>query len=142
VTDEADETWPSKELRARASQQAHVLRDSAAEGGLRFQAYLPPELALWILDRIEQGVFTDPSEAVFVLLDEARELEPHQDLRQDLLKRRILSAANDPCPGVAFDEFLGKLEATQKIPRPEPTVWLPIEDKGTSKNCPEPCTAV
>lgn len=128
MTDEADETWPSKELRAHAIQQAQGLRHSAKEGGLRFQAYLPPELALWVLDRIERGVFTDPSEAVFVLLDEARELEPHQDLRQELLKRRILNAANDSRTGVSFDEFMGKLEATRKIPRPEPAVWLPIED--------------
>jgi hypothetical protein len=58
---------------------------------LRFQAFLPPILALWILDRIERGVFTDPSEAVFVLLDEARELElePHQHLRQELLKGSV-----------------------------------------------------
>lgn len=128
MTDEADETWPSKELRAHAIQQAQALRDSAKEGGLRFQAYLPPELALWVLDRIERGVFTDLSEAVFVLLDEARELEPHQDLRQELLKRRILSAANDPHPGVSFEEFIAKLEATRKTPRPEPAIWLPIED--------------
>ncbi len=128
MTDEPDETWPSKELRARASQQAQVLRDSTTEGGLRFQAYLPPRLALWLLDQIERGVFTDPSEAVFVLLDEARELEPHLDLRQELLKRRILSSANDPRPGVSFDEFMGKLEATRTKPRPKPAVWLPKED--------------
>lgn len=128
MTDEADETWPSKELSARASQQAQVLRDSATEGGLRFQAYLPPKLALWVLDQIERGVFTDPSEAVFALLDEARELEPHLDLRQELLKRRVLSAANDPRPGISFDAFMGKLEAKRKKPRPKPAVWLPKED--------------
>lgn len=128
MTDEADETWPSKELQAWAGQQAQVLRDSATEGGLRFQAYLPPSLALWVLDRIEQGMFSDPSEAVFVLLDEARELEQHLDLREELLKRRILSAANDPRPGVSFDEFMVKLEAMQMKPRPEPAVWLPKED--------------
>ena len=128
MTDEADETWPSKELRAYAIQHAQALRDSAKEGGLRFQAYLPPELALWVFDRIERGVFTDPSEAVFVLLDEAREMEPHQDLRQELLKRRILSAANDPRPGISFGEFMVKLEATRTKPLPEPAIWLPVED--------------
>jgi len=39
VTDEADETWPSKELGAQAIQQAQGLRDSAKEGGLRFQGF-------------------------------------------------------------------------------------------------------
>jgi len=37
---------------------------------LRFEAYLPPQLAEWLLERIEKGVFLDPREAVFVLLDE------------------------------------------------------------------------
>jgi len=128
MTDEADETWPSKELRAHAIKQAQGLRDSAKEGGLRFQAYLPPELALWVLDRIERGVFTDPSEAVFVLLDEARELKPHQDLRQELLKRRILSAANDPRPGICFEELMVKLEAMRTKPLPEPAAWLPKQN--------------
>lgn len=128
MTDEADDIWPSKEFRAWARQQAQGLRDAATKGGLRFQAYLPPELALWVLDRIERGVFADPSEAVFVLLDEARELEPHQDLRQELLKRRILNAANDPHPGDSFEEFMVKLESTRKNPLPEPAVWLPKQD--------------
>jgi hypothetical protein len=73
-------------------------------------------------------VFTDPSEAVFVLLDEARELEPHQDLRHELLKRRILSATNDPRPGVSFEERMVKLEATRTKPLPEPAVWLPKQN--------------
>lgn len=100
MTDGADETWPPQQLGDRANQQSQVVRDAAAEGGLRFRAYLPPKLALWLLDRIEQGMFVDPSEAVFVLLDEARELEQHSDLRQELLKRRILSAADDPRPSI------------------------------------------
>jgi hypothetical protein len=124
MTDEPDRTWPSKELREWSNQQAQTVRDAATEGGLRFQAYLPPAVALWLLDRIEQGLFLDPSEAVFVLLDEARELEPHLDLRQELLKRRILSAADDPRPGIPADEFMAKFEAMRRIPRPEPAVWL------------------
>lgn len=89
MTHGADETYPPKELSEWANQQAQIVRAAAAEGGLRFQAYLPPKLALWLLDRIEQGMFIDPSEAAFVLLDEARELEQHSDLRQELLKRRV-----------------------------------------------------
>lgn len=128
MTDGADETWPLKELRDWANQQAQVVRDAAIDGGLRFQAYLPPELALWLLDRIEQGMFNDPSEAVFVLLDEARELEPHSDLRQELLKRRILRAADDPQPSIPADEFMAKFDATRKKLRPEPAVWLPKQE--------------
>ena len=98
MTEEEDRTWPPKELSDWSKQQAQNVRHAASEGGLRFQAYLPPALALWLLDRIEKGMFIDPSEAVFVLVDEARELEPHLDLRQDLLKRRILKlpAIRDP----------------------------------------------
>lgn len=128
MTDGTDDTWPPKEPRWWANQQAQVVRDAAAKGGLRFQAYLPPKLALWLLDRIEQGLFIDPSDAVFVLLDEARELEPHSDLRQELLKRRILSAADDPRPSIPADEFMAKFEATRKKRRPEPAVWLPKQE--------------
>lgn len=116
------------ELREWANQEAQVVRDAATEGGLRFQAYLPPELALWLLDRIEQGMSIDPSEAVFVLLDEARELEPHSDLRQELLKRQILSAADDSRPSIPADEFMAKFEAMRKKLRPEPAVWLPKQE--------------
>lgn len=125
MTDESDRTWPTKEIRDWSNQQAQDVRHAASEGGLRFQAYLPPALALWLLDRIEMGMFIDPSEAVSVLLDEARELEPHLDLRQDLLKRRILNAADDPRPVIPADEFIAKFEAMRGKPRPEPAVWLP-----------------
>ncbi len=128
MTDGADETWPPKELRDWAIQQIQGVRDAATVGGLRFEAYLPPELALWLLDRIEQGMFIDPSEAVLVLLDEARELEPHLDLRQELLKRRILSAADDPRPSIPADESMAKFEATRKKLQPEPAVWLPKQE--------------
>jgi len=83
MTKKTEDTWPPKEMTEQARQQARLVRDAAREGGMRFQAYLPPELALWLLDRIEQGMFVDPSEAVFVLLDEARELEVHLDLRKE-----------------------------------------------------------
>lgn len=125
MTHGADETYPPKELSEWANQQAQIVRAAAAEGGLRFQAYLPPKLALWLLDRIEQGMFIDPSEAAFVLLDEARELEQHSDLRQELLKRRVLSAADDPRPSIPAEEFMAKFETTRKKLRPEPVVWVP-----------------
>jgi hypothetical protein len=48
-----------------------------------------PSLALWLLDLIEQETFLDPSEAVFVILGEHKELEPHADHgRRELLNRR------------------------------------------------------
>src|SRR6056297_116272 len=125
MTDEANPAWAPQEIWDWANQQAQNIRDAAAMGGLRFQAYLPPELALWLLDRIEQGTFVDPSEAAFVLIDEAREMEPHLDLRQELLKRRILRAADHPQPSISADEFFAMHEATRMKPHPEPAVWLP-----------------
>src|SRR6266853_4439904 len=67
--------------------QARALREQAGKGGLRFEAYLPPGLAEWLLDLIERGVFADPSEAVFVLLSQHHDLESHADLRTELLRR-------------------------------------------------------
>jgi len=78
--------------------QAKALRQQAGKGGLRFEAYLPPDLAEWLLDLIERGVFADPSEAVFVILGEHRDLEPHADLRRELLSRSCQAAIDDPPP--------------------------------------------
>jgi hypothetical protein len=105
--------WPDPADKAHAVEQAKRLRNQAAAGGLKFDAYLPPDLAVWLLDRIEQGNFVDPSEATFVLLGEARDLEPHIDLREELLKRRIQAAIDDPRTTVAaedvMEDFLKKL---------------------------------
>jgi hypothetical protein len=76
--------------------QAGALRAQATKGGLVFAAYLPPRLAEWLLDLIERGEFADPSEAVFVILGEHRELEPHADLRDQFLRRSCQAESDDP----------------------------------------------
>jgi hypothetical protein len=48
--------------------QAKVLREQARAGGLRFEAYLPGDMADWLLAQVEQGHFVDPSEAVFAIV--------------------------------------------------------------------------
>src|SRR5690606_22986902 len=101
MTDTDAPEWPDPADKAHAVEQAKRLRNQVAEGGLRFEAYLPPSLALWLLDLIEQDTFLDPSEAVFVILGEHKELEPHADLRRELLKRSIEAAADDPRPGIS-----------------------------------------
>jgi len=121
-TDDAPE-WPDPADKAHAVEQARRLRDQAAKGGLRFEAYLPPGLALWLLDRIEQGKFLDPSEAVFVILGEHEELEPHADLRQKLFERTIQKAADDPRPGISSEELKALLHEKRKSPLPEPSRW-------------------
>src|SRR3546814_11600934 len=43
--------------------QAQELREQARAGGLRFEAYLSGDPADWLVERIESGMFADPSEA-------------------------------------------------------------------------------
>jgi len=121
-TDDAFE-WPDPADKAHAVEQAKRLRNQVAEGGLRFEAYLPPSLALWLLDRIEGQKYLDPSEAVFVILGEHEELEPHADLRQELFKRSIQAAANDPRPGISGEEMIKRLHELSAEPQPEPATW-------------------
>jgi antitoxin ParD1/3/4 len=123
MTEKADPAWSPKDMEDWAKQQAQSIRDAASDGGLRFHAYLPPALALWLLDRIEDGTFVDPSEAVFVLFKQARELEPHLDLQQDLLHRQILSAVNDPRPSISADELQARVKAAREKLPPDPAVW-------------------
>lgn len=116
-------SWPDPADKAHAVEQVQKLRDQAAKGGLRFEAYLPPDLALWLLDRIQQGSFLDPSEAAFVLLGEARELEPQADLRRELLRRRLQAAIDDPRPGIPIEDVMEALIDKFKEPRPTPAMW-------------------
>ena len=90
---------------------------------MRFEAYLPPALADWLLAQIERGTFRDPSEAVFVIFGEHEELEPHSDLRQELLKRSLQAALDDPRPGIPAEEVFSKLRARMQEPCASPAVW-------------------
>lgn len=123
MTDTDALEWPDPADKAHAAEQAKQLRNQVAEGGLRFEAYLPPALALWLLDLIEQGKFLDPSEAVFVILGEHKELEPHADLRRELLKRSIQAAIDDPRPAIPFEEGMAQIREMLKQPRLEPARW-------------------
>jgi hypothetical protein len=75
--------------------QAKALREQARAGGLRFEAYLTGDQADWLLERVERGMFVDPSEAVFAIVQNFRELEPHRDLRNELLGRMLDASAAD-----------------------------------------------
>ena len=113
------DAWDSPEAKAARIAQAKTLRQQAGKGGLRFEAYLPPDLAEWLLDLIERGVFADPSEAVFVILGEYRDLEPHDDLRRELLSRSLQAAIDDPRPSLSGDE----VEKLLDRPTAEAAVW-------------------
>lgn len=121
--DAPEAQWDEAEDKARAVAQASALRGQARAGGLHFDAYLPPRLAEWVLSHIEQGHFRSPSEAVFVILGEHEELEPHRDLRDELLKRCLQAAMDDPRPPVPAEEAMQRLEELFAQPRPEPATW-------------------
>ena len=112
--------------------QAKALREQARAGGLRFDAYLPPALADWLLERIEGDVFADPSEAVFAIVGNFRELEPHRDLRDELLRRildeSVARGLEDVKAGRVrpADEMFDELRRELAKPRPEPARWQKI----------------
>jgi antitoxin ParD1/3/4 len=123
VTEASPDAWDSPEAKAARITQARALREQAGKGGLRFEAYLPPDLAEWLLDQIERSVFADPSEAVFVILGEHRDLESHADLRHELLRRSCQAAIDDPHPSLSGNEVEKRLRELVDTPLPEAAVW-------------------
>jgi len=126
ATEASPDVWAGPEAKAARIAQARALREQAGKGGLRFEAYLPPELADWLLDQIERGIFADPSEAVFVILGEHRELEPHADLREELLRRTVQAAMDDPRPSLSGNEVETQLRELADTPLPEAAVWRKV----------------
>lgn len=110
MTEDLQDDWRTAEEKASDIAQARALMSSARKGGLRFEAYLPSELAAWVLDFVERGVFVDPGEAVFVILDEHRDLEPHADLRQEALRRSLQAALDVPRPAIPLAEVEAQME--------------------------------
>jgi Arc/MetJ-type ribon-helix-helix transcriptional regulator len=117
------DSWLSAEERAKSAAQARALRAQAKEGGLDFAVYLPPDMADWVLGLIESGQFQDPGDAVFVMLQQAMELEPHRDLREELLRRMLQEARNDPRPPIPAKEVFKRLREKFAQPRPVPAKW-------------------
>jgi antitoxin ParD1/3/4 len=111
-----------EQARSAAAIRARELKEQASKGGLRFDAYLPPRLAEWLLDLIERGVFLDPSEAVFVILGEHHDLEPHTDLKQELLRRMIQASIDDPRPSIPAKEVFENLRR-QAAELRDPASW-------------------
>jgi hypothetical protein len=101
------------------------VRRQAAEGGLRFEAYLPPGLAAWVISLVEQEVFHSPAEAVFVAMQSFRELDDHPDLKRELLNRAIQKGidAAEEGGGVPAEDVMERLRKKIEGPRAEPAVW-------------------
>jgi len=127
VSEKMSGVWVLKGTRMPASVIFENLEAGASiDDIIRFEAYLPPQLAEWLLERIEKGVFLDPREAVFVLLGEYEDLEPHTDLRQELLRRRLDAAINDPRPSIPAEQVVIELREKMAAPRPEAAVWTRV----------------
>jgi hypothetical protein len=123
MTEDLEDGWRTAEEKARDIAQARALKEQARKGGLRFEAYLPSGLAEWVLGFVERGVFVDPSEAVFVIFGEYKDLEPHADLRREALKRSLQASIDDPRPSLPFEEVKERMDKLLAEPRPEPAVW-------------------
>lgn len=116
-----DDELPDNNAAGRA--QATALREHARAAGLRFEAYLPPALADWLLERIERCMFADPAEAVFAIVGNFRDLEPHHDLRDELLGRMLAASANELGSTRPADEVFAELSRDLAEPRPQPARW-------------------
>ena len=129
-----NQLWIEDENSARARiKQAQDLKPIAAESGLHFETYLTPDLAEWVLDLVERGVFIDPCEAVFCFMQEARELAPHSDLKDELLRRKIAKAEKGEfIPIEDVEAHIAELEERHKT-RPEPVHWHKIDQPPPSE---------
>lgn len=121
-----DDELPDDNPAERA--QAARLREQARAGGLRFEAYLPKDQADWLLTQIERGRFADPSEAVFLILQNFIEMEPHRDLHDELLRRMLERSLEDVKAGRVYDaaEVFDELRRELARPCPEPARWVKI----------------
>lgn len=119
----------TEETAAMRVEQAKALRRKAAQGsGLSFEVFLTPDLAEWILSMVEMGEFIDPGEAVYVLMQQAKELSPHDDLRKELLSRMLQAAEDNPSPLIPGEEAFERLEDIIKEPVQETVVWKKIDN--------------
>jgi len=112
--------------------QARKLKKVAETGGLRFEAYLIPDLAEWVLDMVEKGSFLDLSEAIFVMMQQAKELDEYDDLKLELLKRRINKGVEDIEEGntISAEDAFKKIK--EKVSKKGKTaIWKKIEQPET-----------
>ena len=107
------------------NQDIASVRRQAAEGGLTFEAYLPPALAEWVIGLVEHEVFHSPSEAVFIAMQSFQELDEHPDLKQELLNRAMQKGidAAEEGGGNPAEEVMERLRKAMEEPTAEPAVW-------------------
>lgn len=108
-------------------EQAKALRDPAREGGLRFEAFLPPAQADWLLQWVEQGHFVDPAEAVSAIVQNFIDLELHRDLSDELRSRMLAQAAAELAHAYTDERRPAKLEARYSRTHPNAARWENVQ---------------
>ena len=128
---EQNKLWIESDETAKLRiEQARGLKELAKTGGLKFEAYLPGDLGVWVLELVERGVFLDPSEAVFVFMQQAKDIEPHDDIKREILKRCLDEAEKEIEAGNYYtaEEVRERLDKYKKE-RTEPVVWNKISQE-------------
>lgn len=121
----------SEKMAQKRIEQARTLKNHASNGGgLKFEAYLTPDLAVWVLDMVERGVFIDPSEAVFVFMGQAKDIELHNDIKLEILKRRLGLSIEDMANEKTFttEEVQAHMKNVMED-RIEPALWNKISQE-------------
>ncbi len=128
--------WIENEETAKQRvEQAKKLKEQVKKGAsLRFEAFLTSRQAEWVLDMVEKGDFLDPSEAIFVFMQQAQELDEHDDLKLELLKKSIDEGLADVEAGrtVPLEDAFRKIEEKAQN-RPKPVVWEKIKQPDTEE---------
>lgn len=107
--------------------QAKALHEQARAHGMRFEAYLPPALAHWLLAHIERGRFADPSDGAYLAFASLRNLESHKDLHFEAMRRGLNGSAADQEADAADHEIFAGLDSRFAESCPEAALWKPIE---------------
>ena len=130
--------WVESDETAKARiEQVQSLKEQAAAGGLRCNAYLTPSVATWILEMVERGEFVDPSQAIHVFLGIAKDLQKHPDIKRDLLRKQLDEGIAQLDRGEATDgpAFMKELKERMKNHvRTPAAVWKKIEQPKNHKN--------
>jgi antitoxin ParD1/3/4 len=126
MSETEDSIFPSEYV-AAGKAQAAALKPQASEHGLRFDGYFVPDVATWVLSHVENGDFHAPSDAVFVAMQVFMELQDYPDLREELLRRELQKALDDPRPSIPGDEALARImDRVKRRGELTPAVWTKI----------------
>ena len=104
-------------------QHAQELLCDLGQRGLRFKAFLPGDLAHWLLTTVSAGHFTHPNEMIVEMAKVYRILELHPDLKQELLERHINQVRADKAPRTSNESLSEGIDQLGAIQAPEPLEW-------------------